>query len=76
MEVRSPTRTRTAHFVLRLNDLEREILDRVAGRLHMSASECMRYLIRRADEEVRPAATVEALALASSQTRKRRRAGP
>jgi hypothetical protein len=51
MEVRSrATRTRTAHFVLRLNETERDILDRVAERFGMSASECMRYLIRRADE--------------------------
>jgi hypothetical protein len=51
MEVRArATRTRTAHFVLRLNKTERDILDRVAERFGMSASECMRYLIRRADE--------------------------
>lgn len=55
MEVRTERpkqqRTRTAHFVLRLNAVERTILDDVAARLGMNASECMRYLIRRAGEE-------------------------
>jgi hypothetical protein len=51
MEVRLPSRTRTFHFVLRLNEIERQTLNRVAGRLGMSASECMRYLMRRADDE-------------------------
>jgi hypothetical protein len=49
MEVRA-TRTRTAHFVLRLNDHERGALDRVSVRLGMNASETLRHLIRRADE--------------------------
>jgi AraC-like DNA-binding protein len=51
MEVRTPSiRTRTAHFVLRLNEHERGALERVAQRLGMNASETMRHLIRRADE--------------------------
>ncbi len=51
MEVRRPFRLRTHHFVLRLNDHERAALDRVAVRLGLSASESMRYLVRRADEQ-------------------------
>jgi hypothetical protein len=52
MEVQSPVaRTRKAHFVLRLNDYERGALDRVGQRLGMNASETMRHLIRRADED-------------------------
>ena len=49
MEAR-PNRMRSTHFVLRLNDHERGALDRVAERLGMNASEAMRHLIRRADE--------------------------
>lgn len=52
MEVHAPDqRTRGKHFVLRLNDHERAALDRVSHRLHLNASETMRYLIRRADDE-------------------------
>ena len=47
-----PQRTRQRNLVIRLNDLEREMLDRVAEREGMSASETVRYLVRRADEEL------------------------
>jgi len=54
MEVRKgAARTREKHFVLRLNEHERAALDRVSERLGLSASEAMRHLIRRADEEDR-----------------------
>ncbi len=52
MEVHfSVTRSRKAHFVLRLNENERGALERVSERLGMNASETMRHLIRRADEQ-------------------------
>lgn len=68
--IRMEARARTAHFVLRLNQTERDILARVAQRLGMNASECMRYLIRRADEEssLRPGAPT---GTASKRPRKR-----
>ena len=49
--IRMEVRTREKHFVLRLNEHERAALDRVSNRLHLNASETMRYLVRRADEE-------------------------
>jgi hypothetical protein len=44
-------RSRTLNFVIRLNDREREMLDVVADREQLSASETVRWLIRRAFEQ-------------------------
>ncbi len=44
-------RTRERNLVIRLNDKERDAMDRVAKRLGMSLSETVRYLIRRAEVE-------------------------
>ncbi len=44
-------RTRERNLVIRLNDKERDAMDRVAKRLGMSLSETVRYLIRRAEND-------------------------
>lgn len=45
------TRTRNLNLVIRLNDREREMLHAVAAREQMSASETIRWLVRRAYEQ-------------------------
>ena len=47
MEKLDPTRTRQRNLVIRLNDRERDMLDVVATREAMSASETVRWLVRR-----------------------------
>jgi hypothetical protein len=47
------TRKRTRNLVIRFNDAEREMLDRVAAGKSMSVSELVRYLVRREDEAAR-----------------------
>ncbi len=44
-------RARATQFVLRLDDAEREILDRLAKRTGMNASDCLRQLIRQTEGE-------------------------
>lgn len=43
-------RTRTQAIMLRLNEAERAMLERLASRHALSLSETLRYLIRRTDE--------------------------
>lgn len=51
-------RTRTKNLMVRLSDREREMLDAVATREQMSASEVVRWLVRREferDQRSKPA---------------------
>lgn len=54
MESRRPQRTRTRNIVIRLNDAERALLDRIAKREGLSISELFRALLRRAAAGSRP----------------------
>jgi hypothetical protein len=56
MATQDPQRTRTQVIVIRLNEHERDALDRVSKRLALSLSETVRHLIRREDEAA-PATT-------------------
>lgn len=47
----APQRSRSRNLVIRLNDKERDAMERVSKRIGMSLSETVRYLIRRAEEE-------------------------
>jgi hypothetical protein len=44
-------RKRKRNLVIRFNDSEREMLDRVASDRSMTVSELVRYLVRREDEK-------------------------
>ena len=57
MESQEPNRARTKNLVIRLNDYERDALDRAAERYGMSISGVVRFLIRQDEEkaEVRAA---------------------
>jgi hypothetical protein len=47
-------RTRTRNMVIRLSDRERDMLDAVATHEEMSASEVIRWLVRREHERLTP----------------------
>jgi hypothetical protein len=46
-------RKRKRNLVIRFNDAEREMLDRVAADRSMTVSDLVRYLVRREDERAR-----------------------
>jgi hypothetical protein len=49
-------RTRTRNMVIRLSDKEREMLEDVAVHEELSASETIRWLVRREHERIEPKA--------------------
>jgi uncharacterized protein (DUF1778 family) len=51
MESHEPNRQRTRNLVIRLNDYEREALERAAERRGMSISGVVRFLVRQDEDK-------------------------